>query len=120
MLCATGRESTDGLATLTDGREMLGGMRLTRNVVMNGNVTPYRGQYQGYERGSYSYNCQTAVVFMGMYSLVDFAQPGWHFAEYSAEQDNDVWDFRLDYVRTVGPPNRIELDYNESWESKVE
>ena len=44
------------------------------------------------------------------------ASPAWG---RSGEQDNGVWSFRLDHARVAGRTDRIELKYNESWESKV-
>lgn len=123
MLCATSRKSTDGLETLYDARALLGGMTyLQMPYEVHGNVTPYRGEYNGYERGTYNFNTQTAVVLMGIHHprMAGIDQTVWHFAEYSAEQDDDVWSFRLDYARVAGRTDRIELKYNESWESKVE
>ena len=119
MLCATSYESTDGLETMHDARALLGGMTyLQMPCEVHGNVTPYRGKYNGYEDGKYNFNAQTAVVLMRTCKWPN-GQVVWHFAEYSGEQDNDEWSFRLDYARFAGRTDRIELNYNESWESKV-
>ena len=100
MLCATSRDCTDGLKTLFDARLLLGGNTyLQMPYGVHGNVTPYRGEYNGYEGGIYLDNAQTAVVLMGIHPWPGIDQAVWHFAEYSAEQDNDVWSFRLDYAR---------------------
>lgn len=121
MLCATSCDCTDGLKTLFDARLLLGGNTyLQMPYEVHGNVTPYRGEYNGYEGGIYLDNAQTAVVLMGIHPAGGIDQAVWHFAEYSGEQDNDVWSFRLDYARVAGRTDRIELKYNESWESKVE